>query len=43
VHLDQVVAKAQGFCLKDDGLLTHECVSEGEGMRKEIMSKTHHS
>ena len=27
------------FCLKDDGLLTHECVSEGEGLRKEILSK----
>jgi hypothetical protein len=27
----------------DVGLLTHECVSEGEGLRKEIMSKTHYS
>ena len=43
MHQDQVVVKAQGFCLKDDGLLTHECVSEGEGLREEIMSKTHHS
>jgi hypothetical protein len=43
VHQDQAIAKAQGFCLKDDGLLTHECVLKGEGLRKEIMSKTHHS
>jgi hypothetical protein len=43
VGQDQAVAKAQVFCLKDDGLLTHECASESEGLRKEIMSKTHHS
>jgi hypothetical protein len=43
VHLDQAIAKAQGFCLKDDGLLTHECVSEGDGLRKKILSNTHHS
>jgi hypothetical protein len=30
VHQDQAVVKAEGFCLKDVGLLTHECVSEGE-------------
>ena len=28
---------------KDVGLLTHECVSEDEGLRKEILSKAHHS
>ena len=27
----------------DVGLLAHECVSEDEGLRKEILSKTHHS
>jgi hypothetical protein len=31
------------FCLKDVGLLTYKCVSEGEGLRNEILSKTHHS
>jgi hypothetical protein len=34
VHQDQAVAKAQGFCLKDDELLTHECVLESEGLRR---------
>ena len=24
-------------------MLTHKCLSEGEGLRKEILSKTHHS
>ena len=43
MHLDQAIVKAQGFCLKDDGLLTHECVLEGKGLRKKILSKTHHS
>jgi hypothetical protein len=43
MHQDQAVVKAKGFCLKDVGLLTHECVSEGEGLRNEILSKTHHS
>jgi hypothetical protein len=43
VHQDQAIVKAQGFCLKDDGLLIHECVLEGEGLRNEILSKTHHS
>jgi hypothetical protein len=43
VHQDQAVVKAEGFCLKDVGLLIHECVSEGEGLRKKILSKTHHS
>jgi hypothetical protein len=40
VRQDQAVAKAYGFCLKDVGLLTQECV---KGLRKEILSKTHHS
>ena len=28
---------------KDVGLLTHECVSEDKGLRREILSKAHHS
>jgi hypothetical protein len=38
--------KAKEFCLKEDGLLTHfkqVCVSRIGGLRKEIMSETHHS
>jgi hypothetical protein len=38
--------KAKEFCLKDDGLLTHfkqVCVPGIGGLRKEIMSKAHHS
>jgi hypothetical protein len=27
----------------DVGLLTHKCVSKGEVLRKEILSKNHHS
>jgi hypothetical protein len=36
--------KANEFCLKEDGLLTHfkkAYVSESRGLRKEIMSKAH--
>ena len=43
MHQDQAVDKAKGFCREDVGLPTHEYVSEGEGLRKEILSKTHHS
>ena len=38
--------KAKEFCLNEDGLLTHfkqVCVQGIEGLRKEIMSKAHHS
>ena len=38
--------KAKEFCLKEDGLLTHfkqVCVPRIGGLRKEIMSKAHHS
>jgi hypothetical protein len=38
--------KAKDFCLKEDELLTHYkqvCVPRIEGLRKEIMSETHHS
>jgi hypothetical protein len=42
VHQDQAIDKAKGFCLKDVGLLTHECMLKG-GLRKEILGKTHHS
>jgi hypothetical protein len=38
--------KANKFCLKEDGLLTHfkqVCVSGIRGLRKKIMSEAHHS
>jgi hypothetical protein len=38
--------KAEKFCLKEDGLLTHfkqVCVPGIGGLRKEIMSEAHHS
>jgi hypothetical protein len=38
--------KAKDFCLKEDELLTHYkqvCVPGIKGLRKEIMSETHHS
>jgi hypothetical protein len=38
--------KANEFCLKEDGLLTHfkqVCVLGSRGLRKEIMSKAHRS
>jgi hypothetical protein len=41
-----VKGKANEFCLKEDGLLTHfkqVCVLGIGGLRKEIMSKAHHS
>jgi hypothetical protein len=43
VYQVHAVVKAKWFYLKDVGLLTHECVSKGKGLRKEILSKTHHS
>ena len=48
MHQDQAVVKAYGFCLKDVGMLgcspiSDECVSKDEGLRREILSKTHHS
>jgi hypothetical protein len=41
-----VEGKAKEFCLKEDGLLTHfkqVCVPRIRGLRKEIISETHHS
>jgi hypothetical protein len=41
-----VEGKAKEFCLKEDGLLTHfkqVCVPRIEKLRKEIVSKAHHS
>jgi hypothetical protein len=38
--------KAQEFCLRDDGMLTHSkrvCVPASNELRKEIMSEAHHS
>jgi hypothetical protein len=43
VYQDQAFVNALRFCLKDFGLLTHEYVSKGEELRKEIWSKTHNS
>ena len=48
MHQDQAVFKAQGFCLKDVGMLgrspiSDNCVSRDEGLRNEILSKAHHS
>jgi hypothetical protein len=38
--------KALGFCLRDDGMLTHfkqVCVPASNELRKEIKNKAHHS
>ena len=45
--IKQLLRKGKAeFCLKDDGLLNHfkqVCVPKSGGLRKEIMSKAHHS